>query len=416
MDLAGVDRLQFSDKSLALPSEAIAAQAYRIYKAAFDRTPDFGGLGYWIEQMSLGASLQDVSRSFIESAEFYTTYGSVDDRGFIELLYQNVLDRTPDYEGYYYWLNLIEEGKIDRVGILASFSESAENISNVAPIISSGILYEPWLKLTDNMGYDVTIFDGNTITSPEKIALNSHDSITIFETAGGAGDREDYYEFTVDSVFWADNNRLTVSLSGLSDDLDLALYSADGTILGESFYAGATSESIKIDLPVGETTYIVGVQPMPNIESQYILEIVTENLNVAKGSSLLLEVVDIRSVRSGGAALEADGLIGFDFSMDGRFYSIFSDQITEADTYFELAQAIQVEIDRFEALNGLRVTLGGEIFVLDSGTGMLVEGATEIIIENSVGYDLNPGNLYMENTLNSEVFSSLSSVFIPAIL
>ena len=49
--LVSVERLVFSDVTVALDLDGVGGQAYRIYKAAFDREPDSGGLGYWIAQM-----------------------------------------------------------------------------------------------------------------------------------------------------------------------------------------------------------------------------------------------------------------------------------------------------------------------------------------------------------------------------
>jgi len=135
-------RLMFPDKTVSAPGEEIAGQAYRIYKAAFDREPDHGGLGFWVNQIDRGATLEEVSQLFIDSTEFNLTYGNVTDNEFIDLLYQNVLNRLPDLSGYDFWLDKINQGELDRAGILANFSESEENISNVAPLIEDGIIYD----------------------------------------------------------------------------------------------------------------------------------------------------------------------------------------------------------------------------------------------------------------------------------
>ena len=136
-----IERLKFSDTNLALDIDGIAGQAYRIYKAAFDRSPDLKGLGYWINDMDNGASLTNVSAGFIASQEFQSRYGdAVSDADFIRLLYANVLDRTPDQKGLDYWINDLKQG-LTRAAALASFSESNENKTNVANLIANGIEY-----------------------------------------------------------------------------------------------------------------------------------------------------------------------------------------------------------------------------------------------------------------------------------
>lgn len=140
--LTAVERLHFNDGSLALDSDGHAGQAYRLYKAAFDRESDEGGLGYWLDKLDGGATLESVANAFIASAEFKALYGeNIGDEQFVEHLYQNVLDRTPDAGGKGYWLDSLEHG-LTREQALISFSESAENQANVAPLILTGIPYQ----------------------------------------------------------------------------------------------------------------------------------------------------------------------------------------------------------------------------------------------------------------------------------
>lgn len=142
-----VERLHFSDATVALDigKGEIAGEAYRIYKAAFDRVPDAGGLGFWINAMDDGASLTSVAAGFINSPEFQKLYGAnVSDRDYVTKLYNNVLDRNPDQGGYDFWLGALANGA-SREDILVNFSESKENMANVADLISNGIQYQEWL-------------------------------------------------------------------------------------------------------------------------------------------------------------------------------------------------------------------------------------------------------------------------------
>lgn len=145
--LVEVERLEFSDTNLALDIDTWdnAGSAYRLYTAAFDREPDEVGLGYWIEQLDGGASLQLAASGFIHSAEFETLYGAnASDTTFVTKLYNNVLDRDPDQGGLDYWLYQLDHG-LSRESALINFSESGENINNVADQIMNGIQYQPWL-------------------------------------------------------------------------------------------------------------------------------------------------------------------------------------------------------------------------------------------------------------------------------
>jgi hypothetical protein len=140
--LAHFERLQFSDQGVAFDVSGHAGQAYRLYKAAFDRVPDVGGLGFQMNALDSGLTLSQVAGNFIASPEFQATYGSVDNTAFITLLYQNVLDRAPDAGGLQFHLNELANGET-RADLLTHFSESPENQANVIGQIQAGMVYVP---------------------------------------------------------------------------------------------------------------------------------------------------------------------------------------------------------------------------------------------------------------------------------
>jgi hypothetical protein len=145
--LFDVERLKFSDLSLAFDTSGVAGQAYRIYKAAFDRTPDGGGLGYWITQMDKGMNTVDVAARFIDSPEFRSLYGqNATNADFLTKVYSNVLARSPDAGGLAWWVNEMKTNPTKTwQKVLADFSESTENQVNVASLIANGIEYSPWI-------------------------------------------------------------------------------------------------------------------------------------------------------------------------------------------------------------------------------------------------------------------------------
>jgi hypothetical protein len=145
--LRSVERIIFSDKALALDAEAVGGQAYRVYKAAFNREPDQGGLGYWIAQMDSGMNMVEVAARFIDSNEFRAMYGTApSDEQYLTKVYQNVLGRDPEPDGYNWWLNEMRTNpEKTRAKVLADFSESTENKAGTAQLVGQGIVYEPWV-------------------------------------------------------------------------------------------------------------------------------------------------------------------------------------------------------------------------------------------------------------------------------
>lgn len=145
--LESIERVQFSDVAVALDIAGVGGKAYRIYKAAFNRTPDTEGLGYWMGQMDKGMDLIEVSARFIDSKEFRDLYGAAPSNAdFLTKVYTNVLGRTPDKGGFDWWLNEMNTNpEKTKAKVLADFSESNENQSGTAPLVATGIVYEPWV-------------------------------------------------------------------------------------------------------------------------------------------------------------------------------------------------------------------------------------------------------------------------------
>ena len=140
-----VERLQFTDVMIGLDIHGNAGVAYRIYQAAFNRTPDMAGLGYWIGEMDRGLNLGDVAASFVASDEFRRLYGdNPSNEQVIVAYYKNVLHRAPDADGLAYWLDHLAKGLDTQATALAGFSESVENQAQLLGQIQNGISYLPY--------------------------------------------------------------------------------------------------------------------------------------------------------------------------------------------------------------------------------------------------------------------------------
>jgi hypothetical protein len=140
-----IERLYFNDLAIAFDFEGIPGQAYRLYQAAFDREPDLGGMGFWIAHLENGMTIQDAASLFIASPEFFSLYGRPDNGQFITELYNNVLGRDPEPEGYAWWIDQINNNPVFTWNVvMVGFSESPENQANVIELIANGITFEPF--------------------------------------------------------------------------------------------------------------------------------------------------------------------------------------------------------------------------------------------------------------------------------
>ncbi|HEX4901516.1 MAG TPA: DUF4214 domain-containing protein [Acidimicrobiales bacterium] len=107
-------------------TDRIDGSVYRLYRAFFLREPDADGLLHWIVQARYARyPIAAIADDFTRSPEFRSRYGALDDGGFVDLVYRNVLDRAPDPGGRAYWLDQLRRG-MPRGHLMVHFSDSPE--------------------------------------------------------------------------------------------------------------------------------------------------------------------------------------------------------------------------------------------------------------------------------------------------
>jgi hypothetical protein len=143
--LTGIERLAFNDATVGLDFDGLGGQAYRLYQAAFNRTPDLAGLGYWLYQMERGVSLQEVAIGFSTSLEFQSLYGVTPTNAeIVDRLYQNILHRPGEAAGVAYWQSILDEGRDTLANVLVNFSEGAENVAALSGVADTGFAFTPF--------------------------------------------------------------------------------------------------------------------------------------------------------------------------------------------------------------------------------------------------------------------------------
>jgi hypothetical protein len=93
--------------------------------------PDYAGLQNWSNALPTGAlTLTGAADQFAASAEFSLKYGSLDNTGYVQQLYRNVLGRDADPAGLANWVSQLNSGS-SRGTVLVGFSESDEFKANM---------------------------------------------------------------------------------------------------------------------------------------------------------------------------------------------------------------------------------------------------------------------------------------------
>jgi len=144
-DLVNVERVHMNGKSVALDIDGAAGQAMRLYDAAFDRSPDPAGIGFWISRLDNGVSLKAVANAFVASPEFQAEYGAARTNAeLVAMFYQTILDRAPDAAGAAHWQQALDSGAASRADVLLAFSESAEHVAMLVGQVGAGIAFLPY--------------------------------------------------------------------------------------------------------------------------------------------------------------------------------------------------------------------------------------------------------------------------------
>lgn len=122
-----------------------SAAAVRLYLAYFGRIPDHAGIRYWWSDMDDGMNLRTVSARFTGSPEFKSMYGGLSDDQFVSLVYRNVLGRKATADDLAYWTGQIRSGRDSRGGVMALFSETAENKTRSKDVMEVILIHEAML-------------------------------------------------------------------------------------------------------------------------------------------------------------------------------------------------------------------------------------------------------------------------------
>ncbi|WP_462159442.1 DUF4214 domain-containing protein [Pseudoalteromonas sp. GB56] len=98
----------------------------RAYKAVLERDAAYTGLNSWRSKLNSGVTELQMVTSFVNSSEFQSKYGSLSDGEFVELVFQNVLGRSPSQSGYDYWVGKLSQPGYTRAHMMLSFVNTPE--------------------------------------------------------------------------------------------------------------------------------------------------------------------------------------------------------------------------------------------------------------------------------------------------
>ena len=137
--LTQIESLQFSDKNINLLVQDKAAsmgsaqttQLLELYVALFNRVPDADGMSYWLDQVKVGQSFNQIAESFYNAGVAYSQLtgfsSTMSNADFINVIYKNVLGRKngADAGGLSHWEGALLRGEASRPSLVSQILSSA---------------------------------------------------------------------------------------------------------------------------------------------------------------------------------------------------------------------------------------------------------------------------------------------------
>lgn len=128
--LSGIERLQFTDKHVAIDLDAgqAAGNTVRIIGAAFGAPtiqahPDY---------VSVGLSLFDTGQSMLEVSQLAVdVMGNLSNDAFVDTVYQNVVDTAPPTSEHDFYVGLLEDGTYTQAQLLEIAANTEINAASI---------------------------------------------------------------------------------------------------------------------------------------------------------------------------------------------------------------------------------------------------------------------------------------------
>ncbi|MBU2875741.1 DUF4214 domain-containing protein [Marinobacter salexigens] len=259
--------------------------------------------------------------------------------GFVTDLYTNLLGRAPEADGLQYWTSLLTSAagpnQLSKARLAVEFQNAAAlNAADEAGFVDG----TAGLSTVNGEFADGTVDPGDDVT-PDDIVFDFN-----FNTDKGVSDVTGWTHVsadpTLDETFESNTNKIfNVGMQAIDQGA--------GTI--------SRDYSFRLENQLGEEG---------NYEA-YFLSPILDNVTTNLGSVLTVEVIDrMAEANDKDAALSLVAIESFSFRLNGEEIVVGSQDILNAETYEELAAAIQARIEELrvdnEALNNVTVELGAD--------------------------------------------------------
>lgn len=139
-DISKIQYVQLDNgNAIVFAKNSLEGQIASLYRAAFGRDADAGGLDYWFDLAKGGASMKQIAGAFAASSEF-ANLNATDNVKFVDDLYVRTFGRHAESAGLNYWLDFLGHGGT-RADLVHTFAIIAvQNIEGTAQYIEAEVV------------------------------------------------------------------------------------------------------------------------------------------------------------------------------------------------------------------------------------------------------------------------------------
>ena len=136
MNLADIGVAENGGDTTITNPETARTFVTQMYQGLLGRDPEEDGFNYWTDRLTNGETVEEIVRGFIDSEEFKAS--NVDQNAFINGLYKGVLGRTADLDGFKFW-----KDKMNAEGL------SYQDLANLFLESDEFLLPQTWLRMLE---------------------------------------------------------------------------------------------------------------------------------------------------------------------------------------------------------------------------------------------------------------------------
>jgi hypothetical protein len=108
----------------------LEVKIYELYVGILGRAADQPGMDYWVDQISNGPfTLENVRASFTnpDQSEYTEIYAGLGNTQLVSAVYQNFLERLPEVAGLLYWMNELDNNRINPDQMINAVINAVQN-------------------------------------------------------------------------------------------------------------------------------------------------------------------------------------------------------------------------------------------------------------------------------------------------